>query len=327
MEKGLIEKIAAVTDEERRILAGDTIDRELYSSDADFVVTSDKMMDAVRDITVRTHTRYTEFPLHRHNYPEIMIVLGGSITHRIGDEDITLCEGDILVMNKHVAHSIARADTPDIGVNLILSDAFAESLSAELCGTVFSELAAENAKADGAGIYLAFSTKGVRQIANIIENLLFELTEYSSSDIRILRYTTALLFEYLSKKSDKLLRIASKLPDREGSRRTAILSYIRSSCRDASLSTLAEEMFLSVPYLSKLISDYFGKSFKELLLEERLRRSKQLILDTDIPIGEIIDAVGYENGSYFRRKFKAEFGMTPFAMRDAKRRLPREGSA
>ena len=86
-------------------------------------------------------------------------------------------------------------------------------------------------------------------------------------------------------------------------------------------------MFLSVPYLSKLISEYFGKSFKELLLEERLRRSKQLILDTDMPIGEIIDTVGYENESYFRRKFKSEFGVTPFAMRDAKRKMPREGSA
>lgn len=321
MEKRLIEKISAVTDEERRILAGGSVDRDIYSNDADFIVSSDKMMGAMRDITVRTHTRYTDFPFHKHNYPEIMIVLGGSITHRIGEEDITLGEGDILVMNKHVSHSIARAGTSDIGVNLILSDAFAESLSTELYGTVFSELATENAKTDGAGIYLSFSTKGSRQISNIIENLLFELTDYSSSDIRILRYTTTLLFDYLSKKSEKLLRIASRLPDREQSRKSAIMSYIRTKHRDGTLTELADEMFLSAPYLSKLITDYFGKSFKALLLEERLRRARQLILDTDMQIGEIISAIGYENESYFRREFKAAFGITPFAMRDGKRTL------
>ena len=61
-------------------------------------------MGNVRDITVRTHTRYTDFPLHKHNYLEMMIVLGGSITHVIGQEEIKLDAGDILVMNKHVSH-------------------------------------------------------------------------------------------------------------------------------------------------------------------------------------------------------------------------------
>ena len=272
-------------------------------------------MGDVRDITVRTHTRYTDFPLHRHNYLEMMIVLGGSITHVIGDEKIKLDAGDILVMNKHVSHSIMRADTPDIGVNLILSDSFVESLTSEIYGTAFAELVSENAKSDGVGIYLAFSTKGKKQIANLIENLLFELTEYSATDTRILHYTTTLLFDYLSKKSDTLLRIASRLPDREAVRRSAIMGFIRQRYRDATLGELASLMFLTVPYLSKLISQYFGKSFKELLLEERLARAEELILNTDIPIGDVIASVGYENKSYFCREFKSKYGTTPFIMR------------
>ena len=314
-EAQLIEKISAVSDEERRILAGSTIDKELYGAERDFVVSSDKLTGCVRDITVRTHTRYTDFPLHKHNYLEMMIVLGGSITHIIGDEEITLGRGDILVMNKHVSHSIKKAETPDIGVNVILSDAFVESLASEIYGTVFSELAEENAKSEGAGIYLSFSTDGKKQIANIVENLLFELTEYHSTDSRILRYTTTLLFDYLSKKSDKLLRKASRLPDREAERKSAILSYVRDSYKDASLSVLASKMFLSVPYLSKLITQYFGKSFKALLLEERLHRAEQLLLNTDMPIGDVIAAVGYENKSYFCREFKERFGCAPFALR------------
>jgi YesN/AraC family two-component response regulator len=244
----------------------------------------------------------------------MMIVLGGTITHRIADEVITLSDGDILILNKHVSHSIDKAGAPDIGVNVILSDSFVDSLAKELYETVFSELASENSKNDGRGIYLCFSTKGNKQITNIIENLLFELTEYSL-DIQILRYTTALLFDYLSKKSEKLLRVASRLPDREQARKSFIISYIRSSYRNATLRELAGSMFLSMPYLSKLICEYFGKGFKDLLLEERMARAKRLIEDTDMPIGDVISSIGYENESYFHREFKKITGTTPLTLR------------
>lgn len=320
MEDFLIQKLSAVSDEEKRILSGSELDRRLYTGDADFIVHTDKLMHG-RDINVRTHTRYTDFPLHRHNYLEVMIVLSGSITHEINGESITLCEGDILILNKHTSHSIKRADTSDIGVNVIISDSFVESLLKELSETVFSELAEENSRPDGKGVYLCFSAKGNRQISNIVENLLFELIEYSA-DMQILRSTTSLLFNYLSRKSGKLLRIASTLPDRDGIRRAAILGYLRSSYRRATLTELAETMFLSVPYLSKIVVSLFGKSFKELLLDERMKRAGEMIKNTDMPIGDIINSVGYENESYFHREFKKKNGVTPLVYR----RLEREKS-
>lgn len=179
MEDFLLSKISAISKEEERLLSGEELDLGLYTNNRDLIISSDKITGGERDITVRTHTRYTPFPTHRHNYLEMMIVLGGSITHRIGDETLTLGEGDILVLNKHVSHSIDRAQTPDIGVNIILSDTFVDSLAKELYETVFSELYTENLKSDGRGIFLCFSTRGNKQITNIIENLLFELTEYS----------------------------------------------------------------------------------------------------------------------------------------------------
>ena len=314
MEEFLLKKISAVSEEEKRILSGELLDKRLYSTAADFVVDTDKMAHDGRDISIRTHTRYTDFPFHRHNYLEMMIVLSGNITHIISEEEITLTEGDIIVLNKHVSHAIKKTDTPDIGVNIIISDNFAKSLSGELSETVFSELAKQNSESDGNGIYLCFNTKGNKQISNIIENLLFELTEYSP-DMQILRYTTGLLFEYLSKKSEKLLTHASTLPDRNATRRAAILGYIRSNYRDATLAELSEIMFLTAPYLSKITTELFGKSFKELLVEERMRKAHELITKTDLQIGDVISVVGYENESYFHREFKKRTGLTPLKMR------------
>ena len=314
MEKFLLEKIGTVTDEENAILSGLHIDRTIYTGAPDFIINADKLLRGGRSIAVRTHTRFTDFPTHKHNYLEMMIVLSGSITHVIAGESVTLEKGDILVLNKHVSHSIKQAGVSDIGVNIIISDSFVESLSEDLSETVFSELVLHNSKLSGSGIYLCFGAEGNTQIENIIENLLFELTEYSADD-KILRYTTALLFDYLSRKSKKLLKIASHTPDKKGLRRREILSYIQSNYKTASLTELAERTFLTAPYLSKLISDAFGKGFKELLLEERMRRAIDLITKSDMPIGQIIDSIGYENESYFHKEFKKHTGVTPLKMR------------
>ena len=222
MEDFLLKKISAITDEEEQILAGRGFDKARYTGDGDFIVSSDKMTGKARDITVRTHTRYVDFPKHRHNYLEMMIVLAGSITHEIGEEILTLKKGDILVMNKHISHSIKTAGTPDIGVNIIISDSFANTLSAELADTVFADLSRENSKADGAAMFLYFEADNNKQIENIVENMLFELTEYRS-DMKILRGTVSLLFNYLSLKSEGMLKLASHLPSRESTRKKEIL--------------------------------------------------------------------------------------------------------
>ena len=314
MEKFLLEKIGAITEEENALLSGLRIDRTLYTGAPDFVVNADKLLKSGRSISVRTHTRFTDFPEHKHNYLEMMIILSGSITHVIAGETVTLKKGDILILNKHVLHSIKRASASDIGVNIIISDNFAESLLADLAETVFSELVLQNSKSGGSGIYLCFGAEGNTQIENIIENLLFELTEYSADD-KILRYTTALLFDYLSRKSKKLLKFASRTPDRNGMRRREITNYIKSNYKTATLSDLASIMYLTPPYLSKMINDSFGKGFKELLLEERMRRAIDLITKTDKPIGSIIESVGYENESYFHKEFKKHTGTTPLKLR------------
>ena len=108
---------------------------------------------------------------------------------------------------------------------------------------------------------------------------------------------------------------ASKLPDKETKRKSAILSYIAAHYEDASLTELARILGLTVPYLSKAVQTYFGKSFKDLLFDHRIGLAKDLIINTNLSIGEIIARIGYDNESYFHREFKKQTGTTPMAMR------------
>ena len=314
MEPNLLKTISEITDEEKRILAGIPLQKSIYSSGVEFIVNSDKLLEEGSDIAVRTHTRFASFPLHSHNYLEVMIVLSGKITHRIFGEELALSEGDILVMNKHIPHSIDKAEMEDVGVNIIISDNFAKELSTALSKTVFRDLAEQNLAELGDGMYLAFRTGGDKQIKNIVENLLFELTEYKKNT-EVLKFTASLLFGYLSRSADKMLSAASKLPDKETKRKSAILSYIAAHYEDASLTELARILGLTVPYLSKAVQTYFAKSFKDLLFDHRIGLAKDLIINTNLSIGEIIARIGYDNESYFHREFKKQTGTTPMAMR------------
>ena len=47
------------------------------------------------------------------------------------------------------------------------------------------------------------------------------------------------------------------------------------------------------------------------------RQAVELMCETDLPISDIIAAVGYENGSYFHRVFKERYHTTPRAFRVA----------
>ena len=317
LEKHLLDILSRESEEEAGIRGGEMLNRKMYSGGEDFVVNEARLFGAGRSISARTHTRYVDFPIHRHNYVEMMIVLSGSITHEIDGEVLTLAKGELLLMNKHVSHSVLRSGKDDIGVNIIMSDRFIDGVTAELAGTVFSSLIKENGKADGAPIYLAFRYGGRKYIENAIENLLFELTE-KGEDVGIMTGTVSLLLRYLSLENSELLRAMNVISSKDESRRIEILSYVKSSYRTASLGELGEKLYLSVPYLSKITKELFGKSFKELVVDERMERALAAFQNTSLSVGDIIRSVGYENESYFHREFKKRYGTTPLAVRKNK---------
>ncbi|WP_246552433.1 response regulator transcription factor [Vallitalea pronyensis] len=77
------------------------------------------------------------------------------------------------------------------------------------------------------------------------------------------------------------------------------------------LSLLAEEMGLSVGYLSGLFKKLFGQSFKEYVLARRLERAKILLLSSDMKNYEITDVIGFDDPNYFSTCFKKKYGVAP----------------
>ena len=81
------------------------------------------------------------------------------------------------------------------------------------------------------------------------------------------------------------------------------------------LEDLSEKLHLSSSRTSHLVKSIFGKSFQELITEERIKRAKTLLLSTDFTSGEISEMAGFSDEYYFNRTFKKICGTTPGAFR------------
>ncbi|WP_209445844.1 helix-turn-helix domain-containing protein [Paenibacillus etheri] len=80
----------------------------------------------------------------------------------------------------------------------------------------------------------------------------------------------------------------------------------------ADLNTLANMVFLTPSYLSKLFKQETGLTLTDYITEIRLRKAKHLLKNVpDLKIHEIGSEVGYGDPAYFNKLFKHVVGVTP----------------
>ncbi len=320
MRETLLSKLRKITEEEKQILEGkEGVDQALYTSGKEFTVDSRKMLEAGELIAVRTHTRFVHFPEHRHNYVEVLYACEGEITNLIGGKEVTVKTGELLFLNQFTRHEILPAGEKDIAINFIILPEFFD--------VAYTMIGANNVLADflvnilrqdsGKGEFLHFKVAEVLQIQNLLENMIYSLVTGQGNQNRINQTTMGLLFLYLS---DAVQFVEMRVPNRyENMIVMRALEYIEQNYRTATLTELGEKVRLPLHTLSRMVKKGTGFNFKELLQRRRLNKAVQLMCETDLSIGDIIAAVGYENSSYFHRVFRERYQMTPKEFRSKNR--------
>lgn len=87
---------------------------------------------------------------------------------------------------------------------------------------------------------------------------------------------------------------------------------------ELSLKTLSQKYNINSSYLGQIFSKEVGCSFSEYLNKIKNIKAKELILNTNMKINDIARQVGYIDTSYFYRKFKKHYGVSPAALREIK---------
>ncbi len=88
---------------------------------------------------------------------------------------------------------------------------------------------------------------------------------------------------------------------------------------DMNLKTLAYKYHMNASYLGQIFQKEVGCSFAQYLSDKKNGIAKDLILNTNMKINDIARQVGYPDTSYFYRKFKQCYGVSPASLREMKK--------
>ncbi len=95
-----------------------------------------------------------------------------------------------------------------------------------------------------------------------------------------------------------------------------IYNYVQNHLtEDFSVLDVSEEMNMSVYYLSHLFKSVTGITLVEFRNELRLTKAKQMLVNTDEPIGQIAIQCGYSNACYFAEIFSRSEKISPSEFR------------
>lgn len=91
------------------------------------------------------------------------------------------------------------------------------------------------------------------------------------------------------------------------------VDYIDEHLPDENLSIteVAAQIFLNPVYFGRVFKSTFGVSFKRYVLNARIERAKEMIMDDTLSIAVICEKVGIPNPSYFTKLFKQCTGQLP----------------
>jgi len=308
LNKTLQDALFPVTEEEQRILGGQGFDRNLYMNQDD-IIRADKMLEAGSLIAFRAHPRFAPFPLHRHDYVEMVYMCSGQTTHIINGKRLTLKEGELLLLAQHTTQEILAASEKDIAVNFIILPAFFEQVlpmvgekDAPLRRFLVDCLYGQQNDIP----YLHFKVTDVTAVQNLMENLMLSFLTPTPSRRQIRQSTMGLLFLHLLGQTEHLLPA-----DPAQALLLTVYRYIEEHYADGTLTELSEKLHFAPAFLSRRIRELSGRTYTELVQEKRLSRAAFLLRHTTRNVDDIARAVGYDNVSYFHRLFQRQFGCSP----------------
>lgn len=84
---------------------------------------------------------------------------------------------------------------------------------------------------------------------------------------------------------------------------------------DLSLKVLSHELNMNTSYLGQIFKEELGMSFNMYINKIRMEKAHELLLHSNLKINQIAQEIGFQDNSYFYRKFKTFYGYCPNIVR------------
>lgn len=248
--------------------------------------------------------------LHSHDFYELFLIAGGSVTHVINGEEQFLINGALVLVRPDDKHAYIKGTASCELHNLAFTKGTFKSFMNYLC--------------DGFPIEDIIQSKLPPRsflIQAEIDYILLRFYRWTHSSISqktsLRTEFRALLAELLVKYFLSPIDIESKLP----SWLEELCSVMQSKENlQAGMSRMYQLSGRSREHMSRVFKQQLGKTPTQWLNEQRLQLAAHLLTYTDDAILDISLECGYQNLSHFYHQFLKRYQITPLAYRKQHRK-------
>ena len=263
------------------------------------------------NVSIHKESRFTHIPLHIHTVIELLYVYSGECTQIISGKEIHMKQGSICLLDTNVPHEIKYLNSNDIISIVMRKQYFSTSFLSRLGKNSIINDFLINALSDNTthDQYLLLDNCLESNIHSIIQNILCENYEKQLCRNEIIdSYMVILFCEMLRLYQDKKYNIDSS---KSTNLLFEILSYIENNYHDITLEKTAAHFSFHPNYLSSFIKKNTGRSFKNLVIMQKMSEACFYLTNSDMPIYEIANTIGYDNLGFFYKKFQSIYNLSP----------------
>lgn len=262
---------------------------------------------------------------HDHNCFETVIVLNGHASHLVDYSNVTpnikqisspIKTGDILVLHPGTIHGYDHVEDLEI-INIVydrstLAMPTLDGYALPAFRRIFPADDESPAEFTATPI-LSLSSSELAKIIPVVRRLQNVLAEFQPG----------CMFESLTLFMELILTLTHFAPEEEKKDKTQTQFLIGNAVRfmngnymrQISLDQMAQAANMSRRNFSRHFRAMTGMSAAEYLLRLRLNRAQELLVETDLSIGDIGEKCGFYDGNYFCRKFREHLSVTPGTFR------------
>ena len=253
--------------------------------------------------------------IHFHNCIEIGCCIGGAGEFIFSDKKYTVEQGDIFIVNQLEPHICYSTEiNPATFIYLFFKPSAIKEFTPVLLWSYTYKPKYFKNKIPG-------GTEAAAKISEIIKNIHEELKKQDMSYISMVKsyivQMSVLIQRYYANQPSDNTDSGSVNIFYNFEKICQVTEYIKENLdKDISLKSISEVFYMSESRLRHLFKEITGVGFKGCVINYRIERAKQLLIETDGSLNGICEKCGFQSVSSFYRAFKNVTGYSPAKYRE-----------
>lgn len=250
--------------------------------------------------------KFNNSPPHWHDEFEIIQVLQGDIKITVSSDTYIFNKGDMALINFKDIHQIQSLESESL-LQII-------QINAKFMDTHFPYITDMKFKCNGlkdSNDINSINLLALKKLIGYIIGILIEKKEGYKYEVISSLYK---LFGMLENTLPYKIEVEGAINENNSNfqRLSKIIEYIEQNfINEININTLADMLHLNKYYLSHFFKDHTGLSIGQYITNLRMEKAKELLINTDDSITNIVLLCGFKNVKYFYKVFKEAYKCSP----------------